>query len=99
MLQHEQWFSAQLHIQEIQSRCSQIASRWQDGLPEEKLGDLLRAAELARSIAKRLPAGAGSRPTDTERGKLVDVQLRINGHIGSALGEARKIEERTRTQP
>jgi len=97
-IQHEQWFAVQMRIQEIQSVCSQILSRWADGLPEDRRSDLLRAAELARSIAKRLPT-SGTRPTDTERGKLIEVQLRVNGHISSALGEARKIEERTRTQP
>ena len=98
-LLHEQWFAAQMRIQEIQSICSQILSRWADGLSDEKRGDLLRAAELARSIAKRLPPGSGTTPTEVERGKLVDVQLRVNGHISSALGEARKTEERTQTQP
>jgi hypothetical protein len=99
LLQHEQWFAAQMRIQEIQSICSEILSRWADGLPEAKRSDLLRAAELARSVAKRLPAAGGSPPTESERGKLIDVQLRVNSHISSALGEARKLEERTRTQP
>lgn len=99
LLQHEQWFAVHMRIQEIQSICSEILSRWQDGLSDEKRGDLLRASELARSIAKRLPSGTDGKPTDTERGRLIEVQLKINGHISSALGEARKIEERTETQP
>lgn len=98
LLHHEQWFAAQMRIQEIQSSCSEILSRWPDGLPEEKRGDLLRAAELSRSIARRLPSDTQTRPTEAERGRLVDVQLKVNRHISSALGEARKTEERTRTQ-
>jgi hypothetical protein len=95
LLHHEQWFAVQMRIQEISTICSQILSRWPDGLSEEKRGDILKAAELARSIATRIVSAAdiGSRE------KLVTVQLKLSGHISGALGEARKKEERTVSNP
>ncbi len=92
LLQHEQWFAVQMRIQEILTICSQVLSRWPDGLSEEKRDDLLTAADLARSISTRVSAKEFD---GSERGKLVSVQLRLSTRISSALGEARKREERT----
>jgi hypothetical protein len=92
LLQHSQWFAVQMRIQEISAICSQILSRWPDGLSEEKRGHLTMAASLARSIGTRVSADEFD---GLERGKLVTVQLRLSDHISGALGEARKTEERT----
>jgi hypothetical protein len=95
LLHHEQWYAVQMRIQEISTICSQILSRWPDGLSEEKRGDILKAAELARSIATKIISAVD----DGSREKLVTVQLRLSGHISGALGEARKTEERTVSNP
>ncbi|SPE43776.1 hypothetical protein SBA7_1750008 [Candidatus Sulfotelmatobacter sp. SbA7] len=92
LLQHEQWFAVQMRIQEISAICSQILSRWPEGLSVEKRGNLTMAAGLARSIGTRISA---SEFNASERGKLVTTQLRLSDHISGALGEARKVEERT----
>lgn len=92
LLQHSQWFAVQMRIQEISAICSQILSRWPEGLSEEKRGSLTMAAGLARSIGTRI---SGSEFDASECGKLVTVQLRLSDHISGALGEARKTEERT----
>lgn len=92
LLQHAQWFAVQMRIQEISATCSQILSRWPDGLSEEKRENLTMAAGLARSIGTRISA---SEFDASECGKLVGVQLRLSDHISGALGEARKMEERT----
>jgi hypothetical protein len=91
LLQHQQWFAVQMRIQEILTICTQVLSRWPDGLSEDKRDDLLTAAELARSISTKISA---SEFDGSERGRLVGVQLKISTRISSALGEARKTEER-----
>jgi hypothetical protein len=96
LLHQEQWFAVQMRIQEISTICSQIVSRWPDGLSVKKRGDLLTAAEIARSIATAISTRqVGS----SDRGKLVDSQLRLGEHISGALGQARKAEERTVSNP
>jgi len=93
LLQHSQWFAVQMRIQEISAICSQILSRWPDGLSEEKRGNLTMAAGLARSIGTRISASEPEFDA-SERGKLRTVQLRLSDHISGALGEAKKVEER-----
>jgi hypothetical protein len=97
LLHHQQWFAVQMRIQEISSACIQILSRWPDGLSEEKRDDLVTAAQLARSIAARVSATGFDGLS--ERARLVGVQLRLSDRISSALGEARKTDERTPIQP
>jgi hypothetical protein len=91
LLQHQQWFAVQMRIQEILTICTQVLSRWPDGLSEGKRDDLLTAADLARSISTKISANEFDA---SERGRLVAVQLKISTRISSALGEARKTEER-----
>jgi hypothetical protein len=92
LLQHEQWFAVQMRVQEVLAICSQILSRWPDGLSEEKRNDLLSASQLVRSIASRL---ASKEFSPAERKKLVDTQLKVSTRISFALGEAKNAMERT----
>jgi hypothetical protein len=96
LLHHQQWFAVHMRIQEIQSVCTQILNRWPDGLSEKRRDDLVTAAQLARSIAARVSATGFD--GISERAKLVGVQLRLSDRISSALGEARKTDERTPIQ-
>lgn len=96
LIQHEQWFAVQMRIQEIHATCIEARNRWPDGLTEEKRGDLLAAAELARSISDRVSAKDFD---GAERSRLARTQLKLSGRIVSALAEARMTQERTQLTP
>lgn len=92
LVQHEQWFAVQERSREILIMCSQVLSRWPDGLSEEKRDDLLMAVDFARSIAT---TSSANQIDAADRKRLVNTQIRLSTRISSALGEARKLEERT----
>jgi hypothetical protein len=93
LLRDEQWTAAHMRTDEILATCQVVLTRWPDGLSEARKNDVLSATQLARSIAGKISGQTEFTPT--ERKRLATTQSDLSGLVAAALGEARKIEERT----
>lgn len=93
LLRDEQWTAAHMRTDEILATCKIVLTRWPDGLPQERKDDVLTATQLARSIATKISTQTEFTPA--ERKKLATTHSDLSGLMAAALGEARKIEERT----
>jgi len=92
-IQQEQWAAVRIRTEEIQASCKLTLTRWPDHLSEERRNEVLSASSQMMSIAK-LASGATGPLTQQQKRWLSDAHMRASGHISSALGEARKEEER-----
>lgn len=93
-IQQEQWEPVRMRTEEILKCCRTTLNRWPDHLSEQSRNQVMRASTLMHSIAGVI-AGFGRAPiTEQQRRTLSEVQMRASDHISSALGEARREQER-----
>lgn len=90
-IQQDEWAAVRMRTEEIMVACKVALTRWPDHLTEERRNEVLKASTLMRSIATESANGAIS---PEQKRKISDAHIRASGHISSALGEARKAEER-----
>jgi hypothetical protein len=98
-LREQKWDLVQLRIEEILGSCKSVLARWGDHLIGDSRNNLLKASNITRSIA--LVAGKSSvrQLTEAERLRMSSGQIRAAELISTALGEARKVEERRHGKP
>jgi hypothetical protein len=93
-IQQGQWVPVRMRTEEILVSCKIALSRWPDNLSESHKNGILTAARLMRSITLALGNCKESEMTEVEKKKIREAQIGASGHISSALGEARKEQER-----
>jgi len=93
-IQQSQWTPVRMRTEEILSSCKLALSRWPDHLSESRRLDIITAARLMKSITLSVGSCTDSEMTGQQRRNIRDAHIRASGHISSALGEARREEER-----
>lgn len=94
-VQQEQWFAVRLRADEISSTCRIALTRWPDHLSVENKDNVVSAIGLVGSIAKAASEHNNDNGiTLSRKRKINDAHVRASDHISSALGEARRSEER-----
>lgn len=91
----KEWRAAYHGGNEVQSACRSTIARWSEALSENARNDLLKAGQLAQSIARSaqvLQIGTGS-PQEV-REKAGTTHLRASALISSVLAEAKRISEK-----
>ena len=91
-IQQEQWTAVRLRAEEILTSCKLTLTRWPDQLSEERRNEVLTASSLMRSIT--LATADSADGVILQKKKISDAHIRASGHISSALGAARREEER-----
>jgi len=94
LLQQEEWLAVQMRTEEILGTCRAAMARWGDGLSVATRDDVLRAANLVKSIAQKSSEYGDRDLTPAEKNKLTSTHLTASGLIHVALGEAHRQEER-----
>ena len=94
-IQQEQWLAVRMRTEEILSVCKVTLSRWPDHLSMERRNEVITASSLVRSIAMTAAECASGVLTPKQKRSMNDAHLRASEHISSALGEARREEERS----
>ena len=93
-IQQGQWVPVRMRTEEILASCKVALSRWPDHLSESRKNEILSAASLMQSITLAVGSCTESEMTGPQKKKIRDAHIRASGHISSALGEARREEER-----
>jgi hypothetical protein len=93
LLHQEEWVAVRMRTEEVLGACKTTLTRWPEHLSEERKNEVLKASALLRSIIVTT-AGVDGQVTQQQKEKLADAHIRASGHISSALGEARREEER-----
>jgi hypothetical protein len=93
-IQQEQWAAARMRTEEILTSCQLTLTRWPDHLSETRRNEVMTASTLMRSIALTVADLVNGQATPVQKKKISDAHIRASGHISSALGEARREEER-----
>jgi len=94
LIQQEEWMAVHMRIEEIVGTCKSAMARWGDALADETRTGVVTAGTLLQSIAAKSSEFGGRKLSPTEKNKLVSTHLRASGPINTALGEARRLEER-----
>jgi hypothetical protein len=95
LIQHEEWMAVHMQMEEIVGSCKSAMARWGDGLSTETRDGVMTAGTLLESIAAKASEYGDRELTVPERNKLTSTHLRASGLVRTALGEARRLEERT----
>jgi hypothetical protein len=90
----EQWVGVQIRIEEILTICRAAMTRWSDHLSEERKNDILKALSMIHSIATLSAQISPRAALPAEKKRFTATHLTASGLINSALGEARRDEER-----
>lgn len=93
-IQQEEWAAVRLRTEEIQASCKLTLTRWPDQLSEDRRNEILSAGKLMHSITMAAHNPVNGRITAQQKRAINDAHMRASGHISSALGEARREEER-----
>jgi len=94
LIQQEEWMAVHMQTEEIVGTCRSAMARWGDVLNGETKDGVVTAGNLLQSIAAKSSEYGDRELTLPERNKLTSTHLRASGLIRSALGEARRLEER-----
>ena len=94
LIHQEQWIAVQMWVDEVTASCRVMLTRWPDHLSSERRNDLMSATTLISSIAKAIASVEGGQFTLQLKKRFADTQIRASGHINSALGEAKRKQER-----
>lgn len=93
-IQQEQWVAVRLRTEEIIAACKLTLTRWPDELSEQRRNEVITASTLIHSIAVAAAGIVDGQLTPQQKRKITDAHMRASGHISSALGEARREDER-----
>jgi hypothetical protein len=93
-IQQDQWVAVRLRSEEILSACQITLSRWPDHLTETRKNEIITASGLIRSIAMSAANHVDGKMEIGRKKKVNDAHIRASAHISSALGEARRSQER-----
>jgi hypothetical protein len=94
LIQQEEWMAVHMQTAEIVGTCKSAMARWGDGLTIETRDGVVTAGNLLQSVAAKSSEYGDRELTMPEKNKLTSVYLRATGLIHTALGEARRLEER-----
>lgn len=95
LIQQEEWMAVRMRTEEIVGTCKSAMARWGDALRVETTDGVGTAATILQTIAARSSEFGSRELTAAEKKKLTTTHLNASGLIHSALGEARRLEERT----
>ncbi len=95
LIQQEEWMAVRMRTEEIIGTCKSAMARWGDALGAETKDGVGTAATVLQTIAARSSEFGGRELTAAEKKKLITTHLNASGLIHTALGEARRLEERT----
>jgi hypothetical protein len=96
-LQNGQWIGVQIKTEEVLVICRTALSRWSDHLSDERKNGILQAINLIQSISAKVTEIAEREVEVAQPGenkKLASTYFKASGYINTALGEARREEER-----
>jgi hypothetical protein len=93
-IHQEQWVAVRMRTEEILAACKVTLTRWPDQLSADRRNEVINASTLMRSIAMAIADPTNGQMTSQQKRKITDAHIRASGHINSALGEARRAEER-----
>ena len=93
-IQQEEWVAVRLRSEEILGSCQVTLSRWPDHLTEARKNEIITASSLIRSIATNAANQNEGKMDNPRKRKINDAHIRASAHISSALGEARRSQER-----
>lgn len=96
LIQQEEWTAVHMQTVEIVGTCKSAMARWGDGLTIETRDGVVTAGNQLQSVAAKSSEYGDRELTLPEKNKLTLVHLRASGLIHTALGEARRLEERDR---
>lgn len=74
--------------------CRVTLTRWPDQLSIERKNELMSAATLLSSIPRAISIADGESLTVQQKRRFAETQMRASGHVHSALGEARREQDR-----
>lgn len=94
LIQHEEWIAVRMRTDELIGACRIVLTRWPDQLSEERRNEMMTASRLLSSIALVVSDPQDGELSVRQKRKINDAHLTATGHISSALGEARRDEER-----
>jgi len=94
LIQQEQWIAVQMWIEEVTASCRVMLTRWPDHLSTERKNELMSAATLLSSIVTAIARAEGEPLNPQQKKRFAETQIRASGHVHSALGEARREQER-----
>jgi hypothetical protein len=94
LIQQEEWTAVHMRTEEIVGTCKSATARWGDALSVETRDGIGTAGTLLQSIAAKSSEFDRRDLTPVEKNKLISTHLRASGLIHTALGEARRLEER-----
>jgi hypothetical protein len=94
LIQQEQWVAVRMWIDEVTASCRVTLTRWPDQLSVERKNELMSAATLMSSIPKAIAVAEGEPLTPQQKRRFAETQMRASGHVHSALGEARREQDR-----
>jgi len=94
LIQQEEWMAVHMRTEEIVGTCKSAMARWGDSLPIKARDGVATAGSLLQSVAAKSSEYGDRELTMPEKNKLISTHLRASGLIHTALGEARRLEER-----
>jgi hypothetical protein len=94
LIQQEEWMAVHMQTEEIVGTCKTAMARWGDGLTAEARDGVISASNLLQSVAAKSSEYGNRDLAPPEKNKLISTHLRASGLIRTALGEARRREER-----
>jgi hypothetical protein len=98
LIEQAEWTALRMQTDEIVGMCKSAMARWGDGLPIKVKNGVLTAGTLLESIVERSFGCRDRALTPTERVGLNSIHARASGLVRTALGEARRREERDGTK-
>ena len=98
-IQQEQWVAVRIRTEEILAACKITLTRWPSYLSSERRNEVITAGSLMRSIMTATAESTNEPMTLQQKRKIIDAHIRASGHLSSALGEARREEERNGDTP
>ena len=93
-IQQNEWLAVRMRTEEIQAACRVTLTRWPDQLSLERRNEVITASKLMSSVALVVAGAVREQLSAQQLQQIADAHIRASGHISSALGEARKEEER-----
>jgi hypothetical protein len=90
---NKEWLAVRMRTEEIQAACSETVTRWRDQLSIERRNDVMTAAKLISSVAQEA-ATAHEELTPQKLQRMAEAHIQASAYISSAVGEARREEER-----
>ncbi len=94
LIQRDEWMAIHMRTEEIVGTCKSAMARWGDALDDETRTGVMTATTMLQTIAGKSSEFGVRELTPAEKGKMVLTHLRASGLIHTALGEARRLEER-----